>query len=60
MDSRSGVKIFSLVLKMIVRQASPLVDTCEGDQTNGDYVRDNYSVLLSMALVYHIVVVHVI
>jgi hypothetical protein len=30
MDSRSGVKIFSLVLKMIVRQASPLVDAYEG------------------------------
>jgi hypothetical protein len=30
MDSRSGAKIFHLVPKMIVRQASPLVDACEG------------------------------
>jgi hypothetical protein len=30
MDSRSGVKIFSLVPKMIVKQASPSVDACEG------------------------------
>jgi hypothetical protein len=30
MDLRSGVKIFSLVPKMIVRQASPSVDACEG------------------------------
>jgi hypothetical protein len=30
MDSWSGVKIFSLVLKMIVRWASPSVDAYEG------------------------------
>jgi hypothetical protein len=30
MDSRSGVKIFNLAPKMIVRQASPSVDACEG------------------------------
>jgi hypothetical protein len=74
MDSRNGVKIFSLVTKRIVRQASPLVDTCEGSsyamffryidviyfRPMCDYVRNNYSVLLNMAPVYHIVVVRVI
>jgi hypothetical protein len=68
MDSRSGVKIFILVLKMIVRQASPSVNACEGSCymkfsaavmyffiLTGHYVRDNYSILLNMAHVYHIV-----
>jgi hypothetical protein len=73
MDLRSGVKISSLVLKMIVRQASLSVDACEGScylvfrcidvffsRPTGHYVRDNYSVLLNMAPAYHIVVVRVI
>jgi hypothetical protein len=30
MDLRDGVKISSKVSKRIVRQASPLVDACEG------------------------------
>jgi hypothetical protein len=74
MDSRNGVKIFSPVSKRVVRQASSLVDAYEGPsyayffhcinviffRPMGHYIRNNYSVLLNMAPIYHIVVVCVI
>jgi hypothetical protein len=64
----------SRILKMVVRQASQPVDACEGSshalfvrcidviffRPMGHFVRNNYSVLLDMAHVYHILAIRVI
>jgi hypothetical protein len=63
----------SRILKTVVRLASPPVDACEGSSHTlfvrciiviflrpmGHFVRNNYSVLLNMAPVYHIVAIRV-
>jgi hypothetical protein len=73
MESRMEIWDISRIPKMVVRQASPPVDACEGSshahfvhcidviffRSMGHFVRDNYSVLLNMAHVYYIVAIRV-